>query len=294
MSVKRTAELLFRSTRQYTKALHSSPSLLARCECTNTIPPCTTCLFLSSDASHVSEEAVDTPHSVSRDLHLSSQDPFETTSMASLKEMLDARVHLGHKKGMWNPLMKPYLFGTKDDVHVFDLEKTQSHLRLALNVAGHIAYKNGIILFVNERSQFDRLVQQTARDCGEYFVTPKWRPGTLTNSQMLLGTLRHPDLIIFLSTGPSKTAIKEASMSNIPTVAITDSDADPRLIVYPVPGNDDTPSAITLYCQLFSEVIQRAKKLRTKVGVGEGGGMGSYAGTLVGKLNTDTKTQPLL
>ena len=160
--------------------------------------------------------------------------------------------------------MKRYIYGTRANMHLFDLDKTLEHLRLALNVTGHIAYRNGIVMFVNERSTFDHLVQQTARECNEYFVSPRWQPGTFTNSYMLLGTLRLPDLVVFLSTIPSKTAIIEASMSNIPTIAVVDSDSDPRLIDYPIPGNDDSPSAVKLYCRLFSDVIQKAKKMRDR------------------------------
>ena len=193
---------------------------------------------------------------------LTHPDFFGMHDLTSIQRLFEARVHMGHKTGMWDPLMKPYLFGTRAGTHIIDLDKTQSHLRKALNVAGHVAYRNGIILFVNERSQFERLVQKAARDCGEYFVAPSWRGGTLTNSQMLLGTLRLPNLIIFLSVPPSKTAIKEAAMSNIPSIGIVDSDCNPNLITYPVPGNDDTPSAMQLYCDLFTEVIVRGKAQR--------------------------------
>lgn len=186
-------------------------------------------------------------------------DFFDVTSLTSVQQLLEARVHLGHKTGVWDPRMKPYLFGSRAGVHIIDLDKTLVHLRRALNVAGHVAYRNGIILFVNERSQFERLVQKAARDCGEYFVTQRWIGGTLTNSQMLLKTQRLPDLILFLSVPPSKTGIKEAAMSNIPSIGVVDSDCNPNLITYPVPGNDDTPSAMELYCSLFSEVISRAK-----------------------------------
>lgn len=192
---------------------------------------------------------------------LTNPDYFDVANMTTIREMFDARVHLGHKAGCWNPLMKPYLYGTRAGVHIFDLEKTLEHLRLALNVTGHVAYRNGVILFVNERSQFERLTQATARDCHEYFVT-QWRSGTLTNSYMLLGTLRLPDLIVFLSVPPSKTAIKEASMCNIPCIGVVDSDCNPNLITYPIPGNDDTPTSLKLYCRLFSEVIKRAKEKR--------------------------------
>ena len=196
---------------------------------------------------------------------LSHPDFFGVKDMTTVRELFDARVHLGHKTGTWNPLMKPYLYGSRAGIHIIDLDKTLEHLRLALNVAGHIAYRNGIILFVNERSQFERLVQQAARDCGEYFISGRWRGGTLTNSHMLLRTLRLPDIIVFLSLPPSKTAIKEAAMCCVPCVGIVDSDCNPNLITYPVPGNDDTPSAMKLYCRLFSEVISKAKEKRKEI-----------------------------
>ena len=193
---------------------------------------------------------------------LNNLDLFGVDSMTSVRQLLEARVHLGHKTGTWDPRMKPYLFGSRAGVHIIDLDKTLPHLRRALNVAGHVALRNGIILFVSERSQFERLVQKSARDSGEYFVTQQWVGGTLTNSQMLLRTVRLPDLMIFLSVPPSKTAIKEAAMCNIPSIGVVDSDCNPNLITYPIPGNDDTPAAMSLYCSLFSEVISRAKATR--------------------------------
>lgn len=189
-------------------------------------------------------------------------DFFGVNAATSVRQLFEARVHLGHKTGVWDPRTKPYLFGSRAGIHIIDLDKTLVHLRRALSVAGHVAYRNGIILFVNERSQFERLTQKAARDCGEYFVTQRWTGGTLTNSQMLLGTLRLPDLIIFFSVPPSKTAIKEAAMSNIPSIGVIDSDCNPNLITYPIPGNDDSPTAVSLYSSLFSEVITQAKARR--------------------------------
>ena len=101
----------------------------------------------------------------------------------------------------------------------------------------------GVILFVNSRTQFDRLIRDTAVDCGEYFVSPTWRPGTFTNSQVMLKTCRLPDLVVFLNSHTNVQAIRESITCNIPTVCLTDSDSDPRLITYAVPGNDDTPSS---------------------------------------------------
>ena len=137
--------------------------------------------------------------------------------------------------------------------------------QLALNVLAHIAYRGGIILFVSTHPQFEELTQRTARECGEYFITRKWRAGTLTNSYMLLGTTKLVDLIVFLhlpSLGTKTQPVTEAAMANIPTIGIVDSDCNPNLIMYPIPGNDDSPSAVELYCDLFKKVVLKAKEVR--------------------------------
>ena len=188
-----------------------------------------------------------------------------------MEDLLQAHVHLGHKMGMWNPLMKRFIHGSRARLHILDLDHTLPLLHTALNVTAHIAYRGGIILFVNERPQFEALVQHTARECGEYYVTQKWRGGTLTNSHMLLGTLQLPDLIIFTSVPASKTAVKEATMACVLFVGVVDSDCDPSLIMYPIPGNDDSPSALRLYCKLFSEAILLAKAKKESASSGEAG-----------------------
>ncbi|KAJ7339484.1 28S ribosomal protein S2, mitochondrial [Desmophyllum pertusum] len=126
-------------------------------------------------------------------------DFFQVHKLFTLRDLFNANVHLGHFEGCWNPLMKPYLYGIRAHHHIFDLNKTVVNLRLALNVLSHIAYRGGIILFVSTHPQFEELTQRTARDCGEYFLTRRWRGGTLTNSQLLLGTTKPPDLMIFFA-----------------------------------------------------------------------------------------------
>lgn len=141
--------------------------------------------------------------------------------------------------------------------------------QLALNVLSHIAYRRGKILFVSAHPQFEELTQRTARDCGEYFITRRWRGGTFTNSYMLLGTTQLVDLIVFLhlpSLGRNTLAVTEAAQLNIPTIGIVDSDCNPNLIMYPIPGNDDTPSAVQLYCDLFKKAVLKAKEARDKRG----------------------------
>ena len=140
-----------------------------------------------------------------------------------------------------------------------------SFVQLALNVVSHIAYRNGVILFVSTHPQFEELVQETARDAGEYFITREWNIGTFTNSNILLDTNRLPDLVVLMNLtmfGRGAPPVKEAAQCNIPSMGVVDSDCDPRLITYPIPGNDDTPSAMELYCRLFKEAILNAKEHR--------------------------------
>lgn len=186
---------------------------------------------------------------------------FDVDKLTSLQELFEARVHLGHKRGMWHPNMLPYLYGHRAGIHIIDLDKTWKCLQVALNVISHVAYRNGIILFVNERPQFERLNQKAARDSNQYFVT-KWNAGTLTNMQRLLHTMTYPDLMIFTSVPPNESAVKEAAMCCVPSVGIVDSDCDPQYVTYPIPGNDDTPSALQLYFRIFSEAIKNAHMQR--------------------------------
>ncbi len=190
--------------------------------------------------------------------------------MFTLPQLFDARVHLGHKKGVRNPHMTPYLFGNRLEVDIIDLEQTVPMLRDALNFTAHIAYRGGVILFISLNQQLLPLVEETAVDCGEYSHCRHWKSGTFTNSMVFFHALtRLPDLCIFLCTHTSvfeqHLAIVEAAKMNIPTVGVVDSGSDPRLISYPVPGNDDTPSAVGLYCSLFKEAILRGKQKRKEL-----------------------------
>jgi small subunit ribosomal protein S2 len=190
-------------------------------------------------------------------------DPFGVNEMVTMQDLLDARVHFGHKQGMWNREMKPYLYGLRNGIHIINLNTTLLNLRRALNITGHIAYQYGVILFVNERPQFEALTMQSALKCKEYFAT-NWKPGIISNSFKLLKTLRVPDLMLFLSVPRSKTAVKESLTCGIPSVGVVDSDCNPNTILYPIPGNDDSPHSVRLYSNLFCEVILRGKDLRAK------------------------------
>lgn len=172
--------------------------------------------------------------------------------------------------GITNRFMEPYIFGSRLDQDIIDLEQTALHLQLALNFTAHVAYCKGIILFVSRNRQFTHLIENTAQDCGEYAHTRYFKGGLLTNAPLLFGPMvRLPDLIIFLHTLNNvfepHVAVRDAAKMSIPTVGIVDTNCNPCLITYPVPGNDDSPPAVHLYCRLFRTAIKRAKEKRRQM-----------------------------
>ncbi|XP_022653938.1 28S ribosomal protein S2, mitochondrial-like isoform X2 [Varroa jacobsoni] len=196
---------------------------------------------------------------------LKEPDAFAVSSIVSLEQMFLHRMHLGHKSSSVNPHMRPYIFGSRFDQLIIDLDKSKQQMIKALNFVAHIAYRDGIILFITRHHQTAFKVEKCAKECSEYAHTRHWVTGLFTNAANLFGSeTRLPDCAIFFSTRGSEAAITECAKMLIPTVGIVDTDSDPRLICYPVAGNDDSPSSVSLYCKYFKTAILRGKELRNK------------------------------
>uniref|UniRef100_H2YJT2 Small ribosomal subunit protein uS2m n=1 Tax=Ciona savignyi TaxID=51511 RepID=H2YJT2_CIOSA len=181
-------------------------------------------------------------------------DFFKVRQLVSVKDLYNNRVHFGHKDGSRNEHMQPYLFGNRLGTDIFDLDITIDHLHRALNFVAHIAYLKGIILFIMKSQQFGHAVETTAMTCGEYAHTRDWHPGLLLNMSEQGGQIRLPDICIFLSlqdaVNQQHLAVAECGKLKIATVGICDSNVNPTMITYPVPGNDDTSESIDLYLRL--------------------------------------------
>jgi len=191
-------------------------------------------------------------------------DFFGVRNLVTVEDLFRSRVHLGHKAGVRDPHMLPFLFGTRLGSDIIDIEQTVDLLGDALNFLAHVAFRGGIVLFVSRHMQTIPLVEKMALECGEYACCSIWQHGTFTNSTVKFGAMtRLPDTVVFMSTlnnvFEAHEAITETAKMNIPSIGIVDSSCDPRLITYPIPGNDDTPCAIELYCRLFKEAIMRGK-----------------------------------
>jgi small subunit ribosomal protein S2 len=98
-----------------------------------------------------------------------------------IKELLDSGVHFGHQTRRWNPKMKPFIFDARNGIHIIDLSKTLNQLEAACNFLGNTVRKGGKVLFVGTKKQAQQAVKETAKECGQYYVTERWLGGTLTN-----------------------------------------------------------------------------------------------------------------
>jgi len=106
-------------------------------------------------------------------------------SEATAQEMLKANVHFGHKKSLWNPKMKPYIYGIKGGIYIIDLEKTMEQLQKAIDLLKEIKGKGGKILFVETRPQGEAIVKETAKSLNMPYVLSRWIGGLLTNFKNL-------------------------------------------------------------------------------------------------------------
>ena len=99
----------------------------------------------------------------------------------TIRELLDAGVHFGHKKMRWNPKMAPYLYGARDSIHIIDLQQTVPLLHQALKMVYDAVRNNGRVLFVGTKRQASDILSDAAKRCGQYYVNHRWLGGMLTN-----------------------------------------------------------------------------------------------------------------
>lgn len=222
----------------------------------------------------------------------------------SLKEMVKSAVHFGHPTHKWNPKMKPYLYGKRHGIHIFDLKKTAEHLLKALDFLANAARARKIILFVGTKQQSHLILQDIQKATRMPIVTDKWIPGLLTNFNTIkkridffkklkdedrsggfdkytkkeqiklrkkiqnlsaslsgvegMGDL--PDILFVVDIVRDNIAVREARRLKIPVVAILDSNADPDLVDFPIPANDDAIKSLEYILALVKEAITAKKE----------------------------------
>ena len=99
----------------------------------------------------------------------------------SMRQMLEAGVHFGHQTRYWNPKMATYLFGSRNKIHIIDLEKTLPMFNDAMNYLGQLTANKGTVLFVGTKKAARKVVAEEAARCGMPYVNHRWLGGMLTN-----------------------------------------------------------------------------------------------------------------
>jgi len=111
--------------------------------------------------------------------------------LPTILELLQAGVHFGHQASRWHPKMKPYIFGTRNGIHVINLEQTLVKLGQALDYVRDTTARGGVILFLGTKRQAREIVKACALDCGMPYVSGRWLGGTLTNYNEVIRLVRH-------------------------------------------------------------------------------------------------------
>ena len=226
-----------------------------------------------------------------------------------IEDLLESGVHFGHNVRRWNPKMKEYIYGVRNNIHIFDLRLTVDLLNSALTKIHETVSKSGKILFVGTKKQCGDTVKEIATINDNFYVNKRWLGGTLTNwntisnsikrfeeidsfinddisskniskkellditrekqkLELNIGGIRNlngkPDLLVIFDVLKDRIAVLEANKLNIPVVGIVDSNADPDMIDYIIPGNDDALRSINLYKNYFIETIKDASQYDEK------------------------------
>jgi small subunit ribosomal protein S2 len=108
----------------------------------------------------------------------------------SMQQLIEAGAHFGHQTHRWNPRMKPYIFGSRNGVHIIDLSQTVPLMARALDFVSATSRAGGKVLFVGTKRQAQEPIAEAARACGQHFVNHRWLGGMLTNWKTISGSIK--------------------------------------------------------------------------------------------------------
>lgn len=231
--------------------------------------------------------------------------------VVTMRQLLESGVHFGHQTSRWNPKMKPYLWGERNGIHIFDLKQSLSQLDRSYQFIRDLVADGGTVLFVGTKKQAQDAIVEAANIGNMPYVNQRWLGGMLTNFKTIngrvekmleyermrkagdfdampkkealmlsreleklqrnLGGLRSmkkaPEAVFIMDTKKEHIAVAEASRLGIPIIAVVDSNCDPDLIDFVIPGNDDAIRSGRLLCHVISEAIREGRYIAEKKGV---------------------------
>jgi small subunit ribosomal protein S2 len=108
----------------------------------------------------------------------------------TMRQLLEAGVHFGHRTRRWNPKMAPYLFGVRNGIHIINLQQTVPMLYRAMTAVRNIVAGGGRVLFVGTKRQAGDKIADAAKRCGQYYVNHRWLGGMMTNWQTISRSIK--------------------------------------------------------------------------------------------------------
>ncbi|MDD6878781.1 MAG: 30S ribosomal protein S2 [bacterium] len=223
-------------------------------------------------------------------------------TVVSMSYLLEAGVHFGHQKRRWNPKMGEYIYTSRDDIYIIDLQKTAKKIEEAYAALKQIAENDGKVLFVGTKKQAQEASEECANRTESYFVVERWLGGTLTNFKTIRSRVRRmeeiekmesdgtfdllpkkevikikkeydklyknlrgikdmkklPQALVIVDPRKEENAIKEARILNIPVFGIVDTNCDPDMVDYVIPGNDDAVRSVKLVLGVLANAVAEA------------------------------------
>ena len=161
-------------------------------------------------------------------------------AVVAMSYLLEAGVHFGHQTKRWNPKMKEYIYSTRDDIYIMDLQKTTEKLEEAYNALKEIVANGGKVLFVGTKKQAQEVCKEEAARTGMYYMTERWLGGTLTNFKTIRNRVYYLEKIEKMETDgtfeklPKKEVIglkKEYDKLNKNLCGIREMDKLPQAVV---------------------------------------------------------------
>ena len=110
--------------------------------------------------------------------------------VVTIKELLEAGVHLGHKTFRWNPKMKKFIFGSKNSIHIIDLVQTLEMIKSSLSEIHKCISSGGRVLFVSTKKQATESIAEQAKDTDQFYVNYRWLGGMLTNWKTISNSIK--------------------------------------------------------------------------------------------------------
>ncbi|WP_298920256.1 30S ribosomal protein S2, partial [uncultured Bosea sp.] len=108
----------------------------------------------------------------------------------SMRQLLEAGAHFGHQAHRWNPKMSPYIFGTRNNIHILDLSQSVPMLHRALQAVSDTVARGGRVLFVGTKRQAQDAIADAAKRSAQYYVNSRWLGGMLTNWKTISASIQ--------------------------------------------------------------------------------------------------------